>query len=128
MEKLKSTDPNLALTDGTINSLPTNRKRGKSLDQYKDEQLGSKGTPSREAFEMELRMDIIQDLIRETRKKRNLSQQELGDIVGVNKAQISKLEKGYNNTSISLLSKIFKALNAKIKLSVQLEEEEFELI
>lgn len=128
MEKLKSTDPNLALTDRTISNLSSNRKRGKSLDQYKDEQLGPKGNPSRDAFEMELRMDIIQDLIRETRKKRKLSQQELGDMVGVNKAQISKLEKGYNNTSISLLSKIFKALNAKIKLSVQLDEEEFQLI
>ena len=73
-------------------------------------------------------MEILQDLIRETRKKRNLSQQELGEKVGVGKAQISKLEKGYSNTSIALITKVFSALNAKIKISVELDDQELELV
>ncbi|MCC8427083.1 helix-turn-helix transcriptional regulator [Mucilaginibacter sp. UR6-11] len=128
MKEQKSTGQDMPLSDGTIVNLSDNRKRGKSLDQYKDEQLGKEGTTERDLFELELRMEMIQELIRDTRKKRNLSQQDLGDLIGVNKAQISKLEKGYTNATISLVSKVFKALNAKVKLSVQLDQEEFELV
>ena len=127
MKKQKSTGPMIDLSDGTIVNLPNNRKRGKSLDQYKDEQLGKEGTPSRDLFELELRMELIQEFIKEARKKRNLSQQELGDIIGVNKSQISKLEKSYDNASISLISKVFKALNARVKISIEMDHNEFEL-
>ncbi|WP_412468349.1 helix-turn-helix domain-containing protein [Pedobacter sp. KLB.chiD] len=127
MKKQKSTGPMIDMSDGTIVNLPNNRKRGKSLDQYKDEQLGKEGTPSRDLFELELKMELIQEFIRDARKKRNLSQQELGDIIGVNKSQISKLEKKYDNVSISLISKVFKALNARVKISIQMDQNEFEL-
>jgi len=127
MKRKESTDQMIDI-DGSIVSLPNNRKRGKSLDQYQDEQLGKVGTPKRDAFELELNMEIIQELIRETRKKRHLSQQELGDLIGVNKSQISKLEKSYDNASISLIAKVFAALNAKIKISIELEQSKFELV
>lgn len=35
-----------------------NRKRGKSLDQYKDEQLGKVGTIERDLFELELKRKL----------------------------------------------------------------------
>lgn len=128
MKKEKSTVELIDLLDGAIVNLPNNRKRGKSLDQYKDEQLGRKGTTSRDLFEQELSMELIQELIKETRKKRDLSQQELGDLIGVNKSQISKLEKSYSNASISLISKVFKALNATVRITVSLDQNELELI
>jgi len=128
MEKRKSPAFDSAELDGPIVSLPGNRKKGKTLEQYKDDTIGKPGTDERDLYEVELRMDIIQDLIKGARKKRNLSQQELGELVGVKKSQIRKREKGYNNTSIALLSRIFKALNAKIKISVELEDKEVELV
>ncbi|HAL83488.1 MAG TPA: transcriptional regulator, partial [Mucilaginibacter sp.] len=99
MKKRKSTVFDSGELDGPVVSLPGNRKKGKTLEQYKDDSIGKIGTAERDLYEAELRMDIIQDLIKDARKKRNLSQQELGELVGVKKSQISKLEKGYNNTS-----------------------------
>lgn len=114
------------LLKGTIVEFSENR-RSKSLSNYKNEILGEIGSESRNAFELELKMEILQDLIKEARKKRNLSQQQLGDLIGVNKAQISKLEKGYSNTTISMISKVFNALGTKIKISIEFEESQLEL-
>jgi DNA-binding XRE family transcriptional regulator len=110
------------LLKGTIVE-PSENVKLKSLAQYKNETLGSVGSESRDAFELELKMEILQDLIKETRKKRNLSQQQLGDLIGVNKSQISKLESGYSNTTINMITKVFNALNTKIKISIELGEE-----
>jgi len=57
-----------------------------------DRHIGKMGTPDRDAFENELRMDLIGEAIRQARLERNLTQKELGELVGVQKAQISKLE------------------------------------
>jgi len=115
------------LLKGTIVEFSENRK-SKSLSQYKNETLGTIGSEKRDAFELELKMEILQDLIKETRKKRNLSQQQLGDLIGVNKAQISKLEKGYSNTTIGMIAKVFSALDTKIKISIELGEDKLELV
>jgi len=99
-----------------------------SLDSLKDRLIGIEGTRDRDLYEHELNMEVLQEIMREIRKKRNLSQEELGARVGVKKSQISKIESGYENISLNVISKIFTALNAKIKISVELEEgSQFEL-
>ena len=67
----------------------------KDIDTLTDEFIGKRGTPAREKFEYELRMDILGSMIKEARKRKKLSQEQLGALVGVQKAQISKIE---NNT------------------------------
>jgi transcriptional regulator with XRE-family HTH domain len=42
-------------------------------------------------------------------------------LVGVQKAQISKLEKGANSASIDTVYKVFNALKAEISFSVKLK-------
>ena len=39
-----------------------------------------------------MRLDLLGEAIRQIRKQQNLTQEELGKIVGVQKSQISKLE------------------------------------
>lgn len=95
-----------------------------TLDQVKDELIGKPGTPRRDAYEIELKLDLIGELIRETRKKRNLTQEELGQLIGVQKAQISKIESNTNNFSLATILKIFKVLNADVKLKIELQEDE----
>jgi HTH-type transcriptional regulator/antitoxin HipB len=72
-------------------------------------------------------MEIFQELIKAARKKRNLSQDELGHLIGVKKAQISKLENGYDNASIATISKVFKALNATVKITVEMDGQQLKL-
>jgi HTH-type transcriptional regulator / antitoxin HipB len=92
-----------------------------SLDQIKDEFIGKKGTLDRDQYEYDLKMEILGDLIKKTRKERNLTQEQLGDLIGVQKAQISRLENHTGNVTLSTIIKVFSSLKAKIKIQVELE-------
>ena len=91
-----------------------------TLDQIKDKHIGKKGSPERDQYEFDLRMEIIGQMIKTARKQRNLTQEELGKLIGVQKAQISKLEKGSKNVTIATILKVFDALRANIKFRVEL--------
>ena len=58
--------------------------------------------------------------IKQARKERNLTQEELGKLIGVQKAQISKLENCLTDARFDTIIKVFKALNAKINFNVEL--------
>jgi transcriptional regulator with XRE-family HTH domain len=87
----------------------------------KDKFIGKKGSPVREKYEYELRMDLLGQMIKTTRKERNLTQEQLGQLLGVQKAQISRLENSANSASIDTILKVFQALKAEISFHVKLE-------
>ncbi len=91
-----------------------------TLDQVQDKLIGKIGTPRRDIFEYELQMDLIGKAIKQTRQERHLTQEELGKLIGVQKAQISRLENNASNVTMDTLIKVFTALKAKIKLQVEL--------
>ena len=65
-------------------------------------------------------MDLIGKAIKQTRQNRNLTQEELGKLIGVQKAQISRIENNASNVTMDTLLRVFSALKAKIKLQVEL--------
>ena len=91
-----------------------------TLDEVQDKLIGKIGTPRRDKFEYELQMDLIGKAIKQTRQERHLTQEELGKLIGVQKAQISRLESNASNATIDTLMKVFSALKAKVKLQVEL--------
>ena len=91
-----------------------------TLNQVQDKLIGKIGTPDRDIFESELQMDLIGKAIKQTRQERHLTQEELGKLIGVQKAQISRLENNASNVTMETLLKVFTALKAKIKLQVEL--------
>jgi DNA-binding XRE family transcriptional regulator len=93
-----------------------------TLSEVKDKYIGKEGSENRDKYEFELNLELIGEMIKTARKERNLTQEELGKLVGVQKAQISKLEKGSKNVTIATILKIFDALKAKIKFQVDLAE------
>ena len=92
-----------------------------SLAEMKDKYIGKKGTQDRDEYEYELRMEVLGKMIKTARQERNLTQEELGRLVGVQKAQISKLESCANSSTIDTILKVFKALKAEINFNVRLE-------
>ena len=92
-----------------------------SLAEMKDKHIGKVGTTDRDAYEYELSMDILGKMIKKARQERHLTQEELGQLVGVQKAQISKLESSANSATIDTLLKVFSALKAEINFNVKLE-------
>ena len=93
-----------------------------SLAVMKDKYIGKVGTTDRDEYEHELRMDVLGKMIKTARKERHLTQEELGRLVGVQKAQISKLENSVNSATIDTILKVFKALKAEINFNVKLED------
>ena len=91
-----------------------------NLDEIKDKHIGKIGTPKRDEFENELRLDLIGEAIKQARKERNLTQEQLGELVGVKKAQISKIENSLTDARFETIIKVFKALNAKVIFNVEL--------
>src|SRR5690606_27639519 len=102
-----------------------NKFKTTSLDEMMDKHIGKKGTEKREAFENELRLDLIGHAIKEARKERNLTQEQLGELVGVQKAQISKLENSVKNARFETIMKVFDALGAKVSFNIELNNKEF---
>ena len=91
-----------------------------TLAEMKDKYIGKLGTKKRDKYEYELRMDVLGKMIKTARQERNLTQEELGQLVGVQKAQISKLENSLTDARFETIIKVFKALNAKINFNVEL--------
>ena len=91
-----------------------------SLDEVQDTLLGKKGAPKRDQFEYELGLELLGDMIRSARLERDLTQEELGKLVGVQKAQISKLERNASNVTIDTVLRVFRAMKAKVNFSVEL--------
>lgn len=94
-----------------------------TLEEITDKHIGKIGTPKRDVFENELRLDLLGQTIRTVRKERNLTQEQLGDLVGVKKAQISKIENSLTDARFDTILKVFKALNAKVNFNVELKKQ-----
>lgn len=76
--------------------------------------MGKVGTPERDAMEAQLKEDIqayfVGEAIKKARLRQNLTQEELGERVGVKRSQICKLENGKSSITLSTMSRVFKAL------------------
>jgi DNA-binding XRE family transcriptional regulator len=81
-----------------------------SLAEMKDKYIVKTGTTERDEYEYELSMDVLGKMIKTARQERNLTQEQLGELVGVQKSQISKLESSANSATIDTIIKVFKAL------------------
>lgn len=96
-----------------------------SLDTMIDKHVGKKGTPARDAFEHELRIELLGQAIRQVRLERKLTQEQLGELVGVQKAQISKLENSVKNARFETIMRVFDALGATVNFHVELKKKKY---
>ena len=98
-----------------------------SLDTMIDKHIGKIGTPVRDAFEQELKLELLGNAIKEARLHHNLTQEQLGKLVGVQKAQISKLENNFTNARFDTVIKVFNALHAKVNFKVALPKKKLKV-
>ena len=99
-----------------------------SLDEVTDKYVGKLGTKRREKFEQELNLVLLGQAVKRARKDRKLTQAQLGELVGVQKAQISKIENNMNDARFETILKVFRALNAKINFHVELMNQDLNII
>lgn len=84
------------------------------LSTVVDEVWGKEGTPKRDAMEKQLNEEIssysLGETIRKVRLAQNLTQDELGKRIGVQRSQVCRLESGRGNITIPVMSRVFQAL------------------
>lgn len=97
----------------------TNYKRFEDLE---DKYFGKIGTPERDDYEFDLKMELIGEKIKQLRLQNNLTQSQLGELIGVKRSQISKLENGNHSASVSTIMKVFQAMKAKVKLRIETDD------
>ena len=91
-----------------------------TLDSITDKYIGKTGTPNRERFDFELKTDVIGEIIKKARIEQNMTQEQLGLMIGVQKSQISKIENNTKDVRFSTILRVFEALKAQVNLSVDL--------
>jgi len=107
--------------------MENNKLRMYTLDEAKDRHLGKVGTDKRDKYEYELRLDLLGEMIKQARKDRHLTQSQLGELIGVQKSQISRIENNAKNVTIETILRVFRALKAKVNFNVELLDGEFKI-
>ena len=85
-----------------------------SYREYKEEVLKNKKVKA-EYDALQPEYDIIQAMI-DARNKQNMTQKELSDRTGITQADISRIENGTRNPSLSMVKRIAKGLNMQLKV------------
>ena len=90
-----------------------------SFEEIEDKIVGEPGSPRRDAYEARLQEELhahhIGEVIRQARIEKKLTQEQLGELMGVKRTQVSKMENG-KNLSFSIVSRAFKAMNIPANL------------
>lgn len=81
-------------------------------EEVLDRVIGVRGTPEREKYEADVNNFLIGVIIKQTREAKNLTQEQLGELMGVKRAQISKIESG-KSVSFSTIVRAFRAMGVQ---------------
>ena len=93
--------------------------RKKTFEELLDDEYGLEGSQKRNAFELQAFIFAVSDLIKETRIKSGMTQQQLADKLGMQKSFISRVENGKTDMQLSTIFKILEqGLNQKIIFSI----------
>jgi len=93
----------------------------KSLDEFIIEEFGERGTSKRENLEKGYEAFKLGALIHEARIEKGLTQEQLAERCGTNKAYISKVENNAKDVRLSTLQRIIEVgLGGQLNLSIKL--------
>jgi len=92
-----------------------NQKPFMTHEEMLDKYIGNEGTSEREAYNMRVELALVGHTVKELREAKNYTQKQLGELIGVQSAQICKIEKGQNLT-LANVSRVFRALGVEAQL------------
>ncbi len=91
----------------------------RSWKDIKDEVYGKKGTERRDELERDFESLKIGLLLKEAREKRNLTQEELAELINKKRPFISRIENnGSNMTLKTLFDIVEKGLGGRVNISI----------
>ena len=122
MQKNKMNSSRQKIFEKSISKKKNTKMKTYTLNEMIDEFVGKKGTKERQRFDYKLEMDLLGSMIKSARKKRNLTQEQLAILAGLQKSRISKLENSANSATIGTIIRIFQALKADIHFNVTMNK------
>ena len=81
-----------------------------------DAKYGKHGTPEREEFAKKALSYYYGELIKEKRKEKHLTQQQLADQIGKDRVYITRIEQGKTDLQISNFVQIINALGLSLQI------------
>jgi DNA-binding XRE family transcriptional regulator len=98
-----------------------NNKDITTWSQIKDQVYGENGTERRDNLEREAESFKIGLLLKKARESRNMTQEELGQIIDKKRTYISRVENDGSNITLSTLFDIVeKGLGGKVRISIDI--------
>lgn len=96
-------------------------KNPKTINELFDQKYGKEGTCTRDNFKQKAEAYMVAELVKASRKKANLTQEQLAEKLAVKRSYISKIERASSDVRISTLRKIIETgLGGKLHVSVEL--------
>ncbi len=96
-----------------------NNMETRSWKDIKDDVYGKKGTPRRDALDRDFESFKVGLLLKNAREKKNITQQELADLIDKKRPFISRIENDGSNITLKTLFEIVeKGLGGKVKISI----------
>ena len=95
-------------------------KNPKTINELFDQKYGKEGTGTRDNFKQKAEAYMVAELVKASRKKANLTQEQLAEKLEVTRSYISKIERASSDVRISTLRKIIETgLGGKLHVSVE---------
>ena len=88
----------------------------RSFDSYLDEQYGKENSVERKEFESKAKAWYYAELLKDERKRQNITQKALAEQIGKKREYISALEKGQTDMQLSTFISIADALGLRFSL------------
>ncbi len=96
-------------------------KNPKTINELFDQKYGKNGTKGRIGFEQKAEAYMVAELVKDSRKKSHMTQEQLAEKLNVNRTYISKIERASSDVRISTLRKIIETgLGGKLHITVEL--------
>lgn len=83
-----------------------------TLEEVEDRIIGPKGSEARDKYEADMQDFLVGLTIRKVREEKNMTQEQLGVLMGVKRAQVSRIENG-KSLSLDTIRRAFKALGVE---------------
>lgn len=93
----------------------------KTINELFDQKYGKEGTKTRDGFNQKSEAYMVAELVKASRKKADLTQQQLAEKLEVKRSYISKIERASSDVRISTLRKIIETgLGGKLHITVEI--------
>lgn len=86
-------------------------------EEMLDMVIGTKGSPERDQYEVSVQAFLVGLQVRKAREAKKLTQTQLGEMIGVKRSQVSRMENGHN-LSLTTVGRAFKAMDMDATLNI----------